>query len=73
MGESGHLGDKVFAIVEHDKERAAGEVAGDELRRRFKGLRLADKRREGSERGRRRRSDPFGIVDTSQFNQPSAA
>ena len=38
VGESRRFGDEVFAVVENDKQGAAGEIAGDELRRRFRGL-----------------------------------
>ena len=38
VGEARSLVDDVFAVVEDDHERAAGEVAGDELGRRSRGL-----------------------------------
>ena len=73
VGEARSLVDDVFAVVEDDHERAAGEVAGDELGRRSRGLGVTQSRPYGSERAGRGRGDPFGIGDAGQFDQPGAA
>ncbi len=72
-GEARGLVDDVFAVVEDDKERPPGEVAGDELGRRPRGLGVTQSRPHGSERAGRSRGDPFGIGHASQFDQPDAA
>ena len=73
VGEARSLVDNVFAVVEDDHERAAGEVAGDELGRRSGGLDVAQSGPHGSERAGGGWGDPFGIGDASQFDQPGAA
>ena len=44
VGEARSLVDDVFTVVEDDHERAAGEVAGDELGRRSRGLGVTQSR-----------------------------
>ena len=73
LGERSRLVDDVFAVVEDDDEGAAGEVAGDELRRRSRGLVIAQSRPRGAEGRSRSRSDGCGIGDTRELHQPGAA
>ena len=73
VGEGSRLIDDVFAVVEDDHERAAGEVAGDELSRRLRGLGVAQRRPRDSERRGRGRCDSCGIGDVGELDQPGSA
>ncbi len=72
LGKGSRLIDDVLAVVEDDDEGAAGEVPGDELRRRSSGLVIAQSRTRGAECRSHSRGDGCGIGDARELHQPGA-